>query len=203
MSCEALMVISHVVIYYMRTKCFCLTNWVGQISWKEYHSEFHKLAQFKDPRPILKLSTKDLHCTVLTLHALYWQNLPKTRYLVNLRTIWEAMGNASKNFFALEGAPYMVYPYSHVKLFDNIKTSGCNSQKRCHATSGKLRPVYCEMAQAGLDCVHDLVLFLVVSVAGLHQYVPPGTMSHKVTLSHKHSKYEKDVLFPIKRSCGP
>ena len=37
----------------------------------------------------------------------------------------------------------MVYPYSHVKLFDNIKTSGCNSQKRCHATSGKLRPVYC------------------------------------------------------------
>ena len=86
------------------------------------------------------LASASLHDMAL---ALYWQNLPKTRYLVNLRTIWEAMGNASKNFFALEGAPYMVYPYSHVKLFDNIKTSGCNSQKRCHATSGKLRPVYC------------------------------------------------------------
>ena len=63
------------------------------------------------------------------------------------------MGNASKNFFALEGAPYMVYPYSHVKLFDNIKTSGCNSQKGCHATSRKLRPVYCAKAQMAMKWV--------------------------------------------------
>ena len=76
-------------------------------------------------------------------YALYWQNLPKTCYLVNLRTIREAMGNANKIFYAMKGAPYVVYLYSHLKLFDNIKTSGCKSQKRCHATSGKLRPLYC------------------------------------------------------------
>ena len=75
--------------------------------------------------------------------ALYWQNLPKTRYLVNLRTFREAMVNASKNFFALKRAPYMVYLYSHVKLFDNINTSQYISQKSCHATFRKLRPVYC------------------------------------------------------------
>ena len=61
--------------------------------------------------------------------ALYWQNLPKTCYLVNLRTIREAMGNASKIFYALKGAPYMVYLYSHLKLFDNIKTLRYSSQK--------------------------------------------------------------------------
>ena len=41
--------------------------------------------------------------------ALYWQNLPKTYYFVNLSTIWEAKQNASKNFFALKGVPYIVY----------------------------------------------------------------------------------------------
>ena len=60
------------------------------------------------------------------------------------------MGNASKNFFALKGAPYMVYPYSHVKLFDNIKTLRYNSQKRCHATFRKLQPVYCVVANLPL-----------------------------------------------------
>ena len=37
----------------------------------------------------------------------------------------------------------MVYLYSYVKLFDDIRTSRYNSQKRCHATSRKLQPVYC------------------------------------------------------------
>ena len=70
--------------------------------------------------------------------ALHWQNLPKTCYLVNLRTIREAMGNASNSFYALKGAPYMVYLYSHLKLLDNIKTLRFISQKRCHATYRKL-----------------------------------------------------------------
>ena len=40
--------------------------------------------------------------------ALYWKNFPQTCYLVTLGTICEEMRNASKNFFALKGAPYMV-----------------------------------------------------------------------------------------------
>ena len=79
----------------------------------------------------------------LATTALYLQNLPKPRYFVNLRTTWEAMGNANKNFLVLKGAPYMVYLYSYVKLFDDIRTSRYDSQKRCHVTSRKLQTVYC------------------------------------------------------------
>ena len=37
--------------------------------------------------------------------------------------------NCWQEFFALKGAPYMVYLYSHIKFFDNVKTSRYISQK--------------------------------------------------------------------------
>ena len=40
--------------------------------------------------------------------SLYSQNIPQTCYLVALAPICEELRNASKNFFAFKGAPYMV-----------------------------------------------------------------------------------------------
>ena len=77
---------------------------------------------------------------------------------MNLRTIWEATGNAGKNFFALECAPCMVYPYSHVKLFDNINTSQYISQKRCFATFRNLWPDTVQLYVS----IHDNKVFLYI-----------------------------------------
>ena len=50
---------------------------------------------------------------------MYWQNIPQTCYLVTLAPICEEMRNASKNFFAFKGAPYMVNLISTENFLNN------------------------------------------------------------------------------------
>ena len=75
------------------------------------------------------------------------------------------MRQASQNFFGSKGASYMIYFETDQKLMKKFNTSIVNSQKWCHATSGKFRPEYC--AYAPIPPYYFLRFFLVGTL--LHQ----------------------------------
>ena len=68
-----------------------------------------------------KFFSKKFAIKHISTNSLYWQNIPQTCYLVTLATICEEMRNASKNFLAFKGAPYMVDLISTGNFLNNSR----------------------------------------------------------------------------------